>query len=118
MISIVDDHPLARDGLADLLKSMGFRVQAFASAGQFLEADCIHDTDCLIVDLHMPGMTGLELQRRLRDEGHRTPVIVVTARPDERQRARALADGAVGFLTKPLDESALTDCLRHCGARH
>ena len=114
MISIVDDDLHARDGLADILESMGFEVRAFASAQEFLEADCIDDTECLITDLHMLGMTGLELQRRLRNQGHRTPVIVVTAYPEERHRRRALEDGATCFLPKPFDEPALTDCLRHC----
>ena len=111
VISIVDDDALARDGLAEWVESMGFEVETFVSAEQFIESGGIARTDCVITDLHMPGMSGIDLQRRLRAEGHRTPVIVMTAYPNEQHRAQALEDGATGFLIKPLRERLLVDCL-------
>lgn len=118
VISIVDDDALARDGLAEWIESMGFEVATFASAEQFIEADCIARTHCLITDLHMQGMSGLDLQRRLRESGHRTPVIIMTAYPNDRHRAQALEDGATGFLTKPLHERSLVDCLKLATGRN
>lgn len=111
VISIVDDDAWARDGLKDLVLSLGYKALTFESAEQFVQSGNIRDTACLITDLQMPGLSGLELQARLRSEGHQTSVIVVTAYPTEQQRARALQDGAIGFLTKPLDEQSLIDCL-------
>ena len=111
MISIVDDDAWARSGLTDLILSLGYEVRAFESAEHFLQAGGIDDTACLITDLNMPGLSGLDLQTHLRRHGHRTPVIFVTAYPSDNHRARALADGAVGFLTKPLDEKSLIACL-------
>lgn len=116
VISIVDDNALARVGLADWVESLGFAVQTFESAEQFIEADCVALTHCLITDLHMPGMSGLDLQRRLRQAGHRTPVIIVTAYPNERHRAQAFEDGASGFLIKPVSERSLLDCLERVAA--
>lgn len=111
VIAIVDDDAWARSGLEDLILSLGYQARTFSSAEQFVESGCIRETNCLITDLHMPGLNGLELQRLLRNAGHRTPVIVVTAYPNEAHRARALEDGAIGFLTKPFDEQSLVNCL-------
>ena len=111
VISIVDDDAWARSGLADLILSLGYEVRAFESAEQFIESDSIKETACLITDLHMPGLSGLDLQSHLRRKGHRTPVIFVTAYPNDKHREQALAEGAVGFLTKPYDERSLVACL-------
>ena len=111
MISIVDDDAWARSGLVDLILSLGYEVRAFESAEQFIQSNSISDTACLITDLNMPGLSGLDLQSHLRRQGHRTPVVFVTAYPNEKHRAQALADGAVGFLTKPFDETSLIACL-------
>ena len=111
LVSIVDDDAWARDGLESLIQSIGFETRAFASAEQFLAAGCIAESDCLITDLNMPGMSGLELQQKLRREGHCTPVIIVTAYQNELHRTRALDDGAAAFLTKPFGAQQLVDCL-------
>jgi FixJ family two-component response regulator len=122
VISIVDDNALSRDGLADWIESLGFKVRTFESAEEFIGADCAALTCCLITDLHMPGMSGLDLQRQLRREGHSTPVIIVTAYPNEMHRAQAFEAGATGFLVKPVNEQSLLDCLERaagqggCGA--
>ena len=113
MISIVDDDAWARSGLGDLIRSLGYMARTFASAEEFVASGSVDDSFCLITDLHMPGLNGLDLQDRLRQEGHRIPIIIVTAYPDERHRAQALAGGAVGFLEKPLDEAALVACLEN-----
>jgi FixJ family two-component response regulator len=111
MISIVDDDPWARNGLRAFVESLGYSTLAFPSARHFLESRCIADTKCLITDLQMSGQTGLDLQQQLQAQGFCIPVIFVTAFPNEKHRERALSAGAVGFLTKPLNELALTDCL-------
>jgi FixJ family two-component response regulator len=81
------------------------------SAEHFLEDGMIAETTCLITDLQMPGLSGLELQQALRSQGYHTPVILITAYPNEKHRTRALGNGAVGFLTKPFDERSLIECL-------
>src|SRR6516164_3462663 len=111
LISIVDDDALARDGIRELVESLGYKAIAFASAQHFLRSDVIAETTCLITDVQMPGLNGLELQEALKSQGHQTPVIVITAYPNEKYRTRALANGAVGFLTKPFDERLLIECL-------
>jgi FixJ family two-component response regulator len=111
LIAIVDDDAWARSGLTDLVLSLGYDTLVFASAEEFLNSGRIEDTACLITDLEMPGWSGLDLQHHLLSKGHRIPIIVVTAHQDERHRANALRNGAVGFLSKPYDEKSLTDCL-------
>ena len=111
LISIVDDDALARDGIRELVESLGYDVVTFTSAKHFLQSDVIAETTCLITDLQLPGLNGLELQEALRSRGHRTPVIVITAFPNEIHRNRALHGGAVGFLSKPFDEASLIGCL-------
>ena len=81
-----------------------------------MESDAISDTKCVITDVNMPGLSGLDLQSRLRGEGYKTPVIFVTAYPNETHRTRAFAEGAVGFLTKPFDDRLLVDCLQRAMA--
>ncbi len=110
-ISIVDDDPWAREGIKDLVSSLGYRTRAFASAEDFLDSDCVDGTSCVISDLQMPGLNGLELQQRLAKRSRVPSFILVTAFPDERCRARALNAGARGFLVKPLDEKRFMDCL-------
>jgi len=110
-IAIVDDDNWARLGIGELIQSLGYMVSTFDSAKSFLESDCVADTACVITDLQMPGMNGLELQRELKTRGCRTPVIFVTAFPNEAHRAAALNSGAVGFLTKPFDDWSLAECL-------
>jgi FixJ family two-component response regulator len=111
LISIVDDDSLARDGIRELVESLGYQAVAFSSAERFLESDVIKETACLITDLQMPGLNGLELQEALRSRGNRTPVILITAYPNESHRNRATKGGAVGFFSKPFDEALLIECL-------
>ena len=111
LISIVDDDALARDGIRELVNSLGYNSATFMSAEHFLEDGMIAETTCLITDLQMPGLSGLELQQALRSQGYHTPVILITAYPNEKHRTRALGNGAVGFLSKPFDERSLIECL-------
>jgi FixJ family two-component response regulator len=111
IISVVDDDVWAREGIRDLVQSLGYRVSTFSSAEHFLESGQIADTVCVITDLQMPGMNGLELQRRLHAQGHRTPIIFITAYPNDLRRGRAINSGAVGFLSKPFKDEALIHCL-------
>ena len=94
------------------MRSFGYAVEAFPSAADFLASPRLVETACLIADVHMPAMTGLELHRRLIDMGHAIPTILVTAYPDNDVRARALKDGVVCYLRKPVDEKHLMRCLR------
>jgi FixJ family two-component response regulator len=110
-ISIVDDDSLARDGIRELIESLGYKAVTFISAEHFLESGLIAETTCLITDLQMPGLNGLELQEALRSQGYQTPVILITAYANEKHRKRALDNGAVGFLSKPFDDEALIECL-------
>ena len=111
VISIVDDHRFARDPIGELVRSLGYRTAVFQSAEQFLESGCIEETACLITDLQMPGMSGFDLQIRLRDDGFDTPIIFVSAFPEERCPTRALDAGAVAFLSKPFEERLLVECI-------
>jgi FixJ family two-component response regulator len=111
LISIVDDDEGFREALHALMTSMGFTVEAFASALDFLARTNIRDTSCLIVDVHMPRMTGIELHRRLVGSGYAIPTILITAYPDESVRVRAMADGVIGYLTKPCDSDELLRCV-------
>ena len=110
-ISIIDDDQFAREATGDLVQSLGYEVLTFESAERFLESGCLAETSCLITDLQMPGLSGLDLQSRLIAEGQRIPVIFITAFPEERFRRRAMNAGAVGFLSKPFDEEALIHSL-------
>jgi FixJ family two-component response regulator len=111
LISIIDDDALARDGIRELVESLGYKAVSFSSAEHFLASSAIAETTCLITDVQMPGLSGHELQDALRSQGHRTPVILMTAYPNERRHNRAIAGGAVGFLSKPFDDASLIDCL-------
>lgn len=111
-ISIVDDDVWAREGIRDLVASLGYRAQTFASAEEFLESGCVESTSCVISDVQMPGLSGLDLLLRLSAGAHQPPIILVTAYPDEKCRTRALQAGACGFLIKPFDDNSLVRCLR------
>src|SRR6516225_2339902 len=100
LISIVDDEALARDGIGALVESLGYNAVTFTSAEHFLRSDVIAETTCQITDMQMPGLSGLELQEALRSQGYQTPVIVITAYPNEKNRKRDIDGGTVGFLCK------------------
>jgi FixJ family two-component response regulator len=110
-ITIIDDDAWARQGIDVLVASLGYRTLTFASAEEFLESGHVEETACVVTDMQMPGLSGFDLQRRLKDWANGPHVIVVTAYPDEKSRARALGAGAFGFLTKPFDEKCLIQCL-------
>jgi FixJ family two-component response regulator len=93
------------------VRSLGYGTAAFDSAEAFLKSERVKDADCLITDVQMPGMTGIELQDRLIAQGHCLPIIFITAFPEMRARAQALAAGAIGFLAKPFDDKGLIECL-------
>ena len=111
-VAIVDDDDLMRSALQGLLKAVGLPARAFASAEEFLESGQQHDTACLIADIRMSGMSGLELQATLNAERLRIPTIFITAHGDERMRMQALRAGAVEFLAKPFDNKALLESVR------
>jgi FixJ family two-component response regulator len=112
LISVVDDDRFFRESMSRLMRSMGYAVDIFASAADFLASPRLAETACLIADVQMPVATGLELYRRLIDTGHALPTILVTAFPNDVDQARALDDGAVCYLSKPVDEEHLTRCVR------
>jgi FixJ family two-component response regulator len=112
MISIVDDDKSAREGTVDLIRSMGFTTRAFPHAEAFLQSKSIQSTACLITDVRMPGITGLELYDRLVSSGNVIPTILVTAFPSDSDRARALKAGAAGYLSKPFSDDDLLSCIR------
>jgi FixJ family two-component response regulator len=107
LIAVVDDDDALRNSLDDLLQSVGFRVQGFASAEAFLQAQPAPETACLLLDVRLPGMNGLELQRQLGGMHWRIPIIFVTAYADDDVRAHALAAGAIAVLSKPCREADL-----------
>ena len=117
VISILDDDESVREATKGLVRSLGYKAVTFASAEEFLQSDRLRDTSCLISDVEMPGVSGVELQERLTAAGNRTPIVFITAFPDERIRARALAAGACGFLSKPFSDESLIACLNEALAR-
>jgi FixJ family two-component response regulator len=112
LIAIIDDNELARESTIDLVKSMGFIAKAFERAEDFLKSDYLHSSSCLIADVLMPGMTGIELHNRLVEAGNITPIILITSFPNERDRARARQAGAICYLAKPFDDEDLLACVR------
>ena len=112
LVAIVDDDELIRAALQGLLKEAGLPALAFASAEQFLDSGAQHLSSCLIADIRMPGMSGLDLQARLNAEQIRIPIILMTAHSDERIRMQALRSGAVEFLAKPFDDHVLLETVR------
>src|SRR6266545_2906174 len=113
LISVVEDDWFFRDSMRSLLKSLGYTVEAFSSATDFLASPHLIETACLIADVHMPAMTGVELYRHLIDKGYAIPTILVTAYPNDVDRAQVLSDGVVCYLRKPVDENHLMCCLRN-----
>jgi FixJ family two-component response regulator len=107
VVMIVDDDESIRRAARRLIKSYGFPVETFASAEDFLSSGRLHETACLVLDVQMPGLNGLELQSRLITDGHQVPIIFITAFNDENARAQALKAGALGYLVKPFEEADL-----------
>jgi FixJ family two-component response regulator len=112
LIAVIDDDAPFRTALVESLCSLGYRVREFASAEEFLAASGESSCDCVITDIHMPGMSGLDLQRLLMARDRRTPVIMTTARGDSAMEARVAASGAVCLLKKPFGADALINCLQ------
>jgi FixJ family two-component response regulator len=111
VISIIDDDPSVRKATDGLVRSLGYRSFTFASAEDFLESDHISDTSCVITDVQMPGLSGVELQTVLIARGARLPMIFITAFPEDRIRRCVLEAGAIGFLSKPFEEAVLIEHL-------
>ena len=118
MIAIVDDDESVRVATRHLVQALGFRTSTFASAEDFLHSSHAPEWSCVISDVNMPGLSGLELQRRLAAEGRRVPIIFITAFPDKAIEERALKAGAVGFLSKPFDCNNLAECLERAVRRN
>jgi FixJ family two-component response regulator len=112
LISIIDDDQPYRESMRKLIMLLGYTVEAFPSAADFLASRHLPETACLIADVHMAGMTGVELHRHLVDAGYAIPTILVTAYPDVVVRDQALKDGVVCYLSKPVDDEELERCLR------
>jgi FixJ family two-component response regulator len=112
LIAIIDDDESMQDSLRDLLESAGLVARCFGSAEEFLESDLHTGAACLIVDIRMPKMSGLQLQSKLKEEGCNTPMIFITAHGDARMRIRAMREGAVEFLSKPFDHNLLLKRVR------
>jgi FixJ family two-component response regulator len=111
LVSVVEDDQFFRESMRRLLRSLGYRVETFASAADFLASPRLAETACLIADVNMPVMTGVKLHRRLIDTGHAIPTILVTAYADDDVESRALKDGVICYLRKPVDEKHLKRCL-------
>jgi FixJ family two-component response regulator len=112
LISIVDDDESVREALQGLIRSVGYAVKVFASSEEFLSSEHLHQTDCLILDVRMPGMRGPELQRWLQANGQKIPIVFITAHGEDREvRSRALRDGAVDYLHKPLSEETVLNAI-------
>jgi FixJ family two-component response regulator len=111
VISIIDDDASVREATARLVRSLGYRAAVFSSAEEYLQSDSVGDSACLITDMQMSGMSGAALQDRLIADGHRTPIIFMTAYFEEKLRARVLKAGAIGFLRKPFADESLIESL-------
>jgi len=111
LVSVVDDDESVRESLPDLVRQFGCAVQAFSSAEAFLASEIVNETRCLILDIAMPGMSGLDLQRELSSRRHKIPIVFITASGDKTIRTQVLADGAVECLFKPFSEAALLNAL-------
>ena len=112
LIAIVDDDESVQSALQDLIEADGFSARTFGSAEEFLDSGLQRDAACLITDIRMPGMSGLELQARLKADGYRTPIIFITAHGDARVRIQAMREGAAEFLMKPFDDQVLLNRIR------
>src|SRR6476660_1135636 len=112
LISVVEDDQPFRESMRKLMTALGYTVEAFSSAADFLASPILPATGCLVTDVQMPGMSGVELHRHLVNRGHVSPTLLVTAYPDDITRNRALKDGVVCYLSKPVDDEHLERCLR------
>jgi FixJ family two-component response regulator len=112
LLSVVDDDESMRESLPDLIKEFGYAARAFSSAEEFLSSGSADETSCLILDIAMPGMSGPELHQELKRRGEKIPVIFITGQKEEAVRARALEQGASGFLTKPFSDAALLAAIK------
>jgi FixJ family two-component response regulator len=112
VISIIDDDPSIREGTMDLLNSMGYVAVAFERADEFLQFERLFMSSCVIADMQLPGMSGLELYHHLVESGRTVPIILITAVPDDKDRARALRAGVTCYLSKPFNENDLLACIR------
>src|SRR5580692_1939741 len=112
LLSVVDDDESMRESLPDLIKEFGFAARSFSSAEEFLSSGSVDETNCLILDIAMPGMSGPELHQELKRRGDRIPVIFITGQKDERIRARVFEQGAAGFLLKPFSDVALLAAIK------
>ena len=112
LLSVVDDDESVRESLPDLLRKLGFAARAFSSAQEFLSSDSVDETKCLILDVAMPGMTGLDLQQELTRRGHKVPIIFITAKKDINIREQAFRQGAAQVLYKPFSAAALLEALK------
>jgi FixJ family two-component response regulator len=111
VISIIDDDQSMRESTKGLVRSLGYQATAFSSAEEFLQSKHVDDTSCLITDVRMPGLSGIDLQRGLVERGVRVPTIFITAFPEEDTRRQAMTNGAIGYLDKPFSEESLINCL-------
>ena len=118
MISVVDDDALVREATDNLLSSEGYLVRTFASAEEFLQSPQLHGCACVVADVQMPAMSGLDLLTHMRTRGYKAPFIFITAFPDESVRARALKAGAICFLAKPFAAPELINCVETALKRH
>jgi FixJ family two-component response regulator len=111
LLSVVDDDEMLRESLPDLLREIGFSARAFSSGQEFLSSNFVGETKCLILDVAMPGMSGLEVQEELKRRGEAIPIIFITGQKDEEIRKQAFSQGAVKFLYKPFSDSALLEAV-------
>jgi FixJ family two-component response regulator len=111
LVSVVDDDESVRESLPDLLREFGFTAQSFSSTEEFLASECVGQTNCLILDVAMPGISGPELQLELKPRGQHIPIVFISANRDEAVRPRLLAQGAVACLFKPFSDTALLEAL-------
>jgi FixJ family two-component response regulator len=112
LIAIIDDDESMREAIKGFVRSLGYRADAVGSAQEFLSSRLVRRTSCVIADMQMPGMTGLELYQRLSTSANPVPTILITAYPDDSVRERALSAGVVGYLSKPFEENDLLACIR------
>ena len=112
LVSVVEDDPFFRESMRRLMRSLDYRVEVFSSPTDFLSSSHLSETTCLIADVQMPVMSGFDLHRSLMEAGRTIPTILVTAYPNDVDRVRAINDGIVCYLRKPIDETRLTQCLR------
>jgi len=117
LISIIDDDDAVRHATDGLVRSLGYATATFSSAEEFLGSARIDETICVITDVHMRGLSGIDLQSRLATDGRRLPMVFMTAFPDDRIRARVMGAGAAGFLSKPFEDESLIVCLDNALSR-